>query len=86
MYPVKKFIKIAPIDRYVIIIPLLSGWEIDVYKEIKIGDTYTTNLSKRGWSKDKTDFIYVEELKDWYPAKLFNITEITINGPRSTKR
>lgn len=86
MYPVEDFAKIIPIDKYVLIIPVLTEDERLIYNEIDMNDTYTINLNKRGWNRAGADLIYVEELEDWFPAELFNITEIRRNGPRSTKR
>ena len=85
MFPVKDFIKVITIERYVLIIPVLTEEEKRTYHEIDADNTYTINLNKRGWNKAGNDLIFVEELEDWYPAEIFNITEIKRNGPRSTK-
>jgi len=86
MYPVEEFTRVIPVDKYVLIIPVLTESEKCIYDEVDADDTYTINLNKKGWNKTGDDLIFVEELEDWYPAELFNITDIRRNGPRSTQR
>ena len=83
MYEIDEFIEIIPIDCYVYAIPILTPDEKVIFAAIDSEKSYTINLNKKGWNRHGVDLIYIEELKDWYPAELFNITEIKKDGPRS---
>jgi len=86
MYEIEDFIKLVPIDKFVYVIPILTEDEKRIFHEVDSEVSYTINLNKKGWNKEGTDLVFIEELENWYPACLFNITEIKKDGPRSTNR